>query len=156
MTVHNRGFPIGFFYPVIPTPNFGQLRNPEGYFWHPTPRTYFQSRISPRFRFKIPNPEPQIKIREIPHPEKLIGDPHNRVLTRAVSGWHVITARQARDGSSLNIFSSFFQLNMKQILNILGTFFGTWFFLFRNKAEHLLNLCCCFFLCLLKNTVIVY
>ena len=49
-------------------------RNPEGYFWHPISRAYFQSRISPRFRLKIPNPEPQI--REIPHPEKLIGDPH--------------------------------------------------------------------------------
>ena len=31
------------------------------YMWYPTSREYFQSRISPRFCFKIP------------HPEKLIG-----------------------------------------------------------------------------------
>ena len=67
------GSPVRFFNPVIPTRNFGRSRNPEGYLWHPASRAYFQSRISPRFRFKIPNPEPQIK--EIPHPEKLIGDP---------------------------------------------------------------------------------
>ena len=73
-----RGSPIGFFYPVIPTQNVGQSRNPEGYFWHPTSRAYFQSRISPRFRLKIPNPESQI--REIPHPEKLIGDPLIQVI----------------------------------------------------------------------------
>ena len=75
-----RGSPIGFFYPVIPTQIFGQSRNPEGYFWHPTSRAYFQSRISPRFPFKIPNPEPQI--RQIPHPEKLIGDPLIRLSLR--------------------------------------------------------------------------
>ena len=69
----HRGSPIGFFNPVTPTQNFRQSRNPEGYFWHPASRAYFQSTISPRFRLKIPNPEPQI--REIPHPEKLIGDP---------------------------------------------------------------------------------
>ena len=63
----------GFSIPLIPTQNFGQSRNLEGYFWHHASRAYFQSRISPQFRFKIPNPEPQI--REIPHPEKLIGDP---------------------------------------------------------------------------------
>ena len=73
VTCQIRGSPIGFFYPVIPTQNFRQFRNPEGYFWHPTSHAYFQSQISPRFGFKIPNPEPQI--REIPHPEKLIGDP---------------------------------------------------------------------------------
>ena len=66
--------PNRVFNPVIPTQNFGQSRNPEGYFWHPTSRAHFQSRISPRFRFKIPNPEPEI--RKIPHPGKLIGDPH--------------------------------------------------------------------------------
>ena len=65
--------PNRVFLSVIPPQIFGQSRNPEGYFWHPTSRAYFQSRISPRFPFKIPNPEPQI--REIPHPEKLIGDP---------------------------------------------------------------------------------
>ena len=67
-----RGSPIGFFNPVIPTQNFVQSRNPDGYFWHPTSQAYFQSRILPRFWFKIPNPEPQI--REIPDPEKPIGD----------------------------------------------------------------------------------
>ena len=75
-----RGSPIGFFYPVIPTQIFGQSRNPEGYFWHPTSHAYLQSRISPRFPFKIPNPEPQI--RQIPHPEKLIGDPLIRLSLR--------------------------------------------------------------------------
>ena len=68
-----RGSPIGFFNPVIPTQNFVQSRNPEGYFWHPISRVYFQSRISPRFCFQVPNPE--LQIREIPHPEKPIGDP---------------------------------------------------------------------------------
>ena len=29
-----------------PTQNFMQSRNPEGYFWHPTSREYFQSQIS--------------------------------------------------------------------------------------------------------------
>ena len=33
--------------------------NPEGYFWHPISRTYFQTRISPRFCFKIPSPDLQ-------------------------------------------------------------------------------------------------
>ena len=68
-----RGSPIGFFNPVIPTKDFVQYRNSEGYFWHPTSRVYFQSRISPRFCFQIPNPELQIK--EIPDPQKPIGDP---------------------------------------------------------------------------------
>ena len=54
------GYPIGFFNFVIPTQNFEQSRNPEGYFWHPTSQAYFQSRDSPRFYFQIPNPELQI------------------------------------------------------------------------------------------------
>ena len=41
-----RGSPIGFFTPVIPTQDFMQSRNPEGYFWHPTSRAYFQSQIT--------------------------------------------------------------------------------------------------------------
>ena len=41
-----RGSPIAFFTPAIPTQNFMQLRNPEGYFWHPTSRAYFQSQIT--------------------------------------------------------------------------------------------------------------
>ena len=84
IAVRYSGSPIGFFYPVIPTQNFGQSRNPKGYFWHPTSRAYFQSPISPRSRFKIPNPEPQI--REIPHPEKLIGDPRYSVNIRHTAG----------------------------------------------------------------------
>ena len=49
-----------------------QSRNPEGYFCHPT-REYFQSRVSPRFCFKISDPE--IQTRLIPYPEKPLGDP---------------------------------------------------------------------------------
>ena len=41
--------PIAFFNPVIPTQNFGQSRNPAGYFWHPTSRAYFQARV-PSFK----------------------------------------------------------------------------------------------------------
>ena len=40
-----------------PDQDFEQSRNPEGYFWHPTSRAYFQSRIPPWFCCKIPNPE---------------------------------------------------------------------------------------------------
>ena len=46
-------------------------RNPEGYFWHLISREYFQSRISPRFCFNIPNPE--LQVRKIPDPEKPTG-----------------------------------------------------------------------------------
>ena len=46
-----RGSPVGFLTPVIPTQNFMQSRNPEGYFWHPTTRAYFQSQISLWFCF---------------------------------------------------------------------------------------------------------
>ena len=67
------GFPIGFFNPIIPTQNFVQSRNPEGYFWNPTFQAYFQSQISSRFSFQIPNPE--LLIGEIPSPEKPIDDP---------------------------------------------------------------------------------
>ena len=88
----NRGSPIGFFYPVIPTQIFGQSCNPEGYFWHPTSRAYFQSQITPRFPFKIPNPEPQI--REIPHPEKSIGDPRNTGSLKITRGGFSNTLRR--------------------------------------------------------------
>ena len=42
--------PIAFFNPVIPTQNFGQSRNPAGYFWHPPPVHTFnpESRVSNR------------------------------------------------------------------------------------------------------------
>lgn len=36
-----------FFNAVTPTQNFVPSRNPAGYFWQPTSRAYFQSRISP-------------------------------------------------------------------------------------------------------------
>ena len=55
-----RGSTKEFFNPVIPTQNFVQSRNPEGYFWHPTSQAYFQSRNTPRFCFQILNPELQI------------------------------------------------------------------------------------------------
>ena len=41
-----RGSPIGLFTPVIPTQNFMQSHNPEGYFWHPISLAYFQSQIA--------------------------------------------------------------------------------------------------------------
>ena len=53
----DRGSTIGFFNPIIPTQNFRQSLNPEGYFRYPTSRAFRQSRISLRFCFKIPNPE---------------------------------------------------------------------------------------------------
>ena len=56
-----------------PDHDFEQSRNPEGYFWHPTSRAYFQSRIPPWFCCKIPNPE--LQIREIPYHRKPIGNP---------------------------------------------------------------------------------
>ena len=56
-----------------PDPKFVQSRNPEGYFWHPTSQAYFQSRTSPLFCSKIPNPE--LQMRELPGPEKPIEDP---------------------------------------------------------------------------------
>ena len=68
-----RGSPIGFFTPIIPTQNFLQSRDPEGYFWHPTSRAYFQSQISLWFYFKVPNPE--LQMREITHLAKPIEDP---------------------------------------------------------------------------------
>ena len=47
-----RGSPIGFFNPAVLTQDFEQSRNPEDYFWHPTSRAYFQSRIPPDFAVK--------------------------------------------------------------------------------------------------------
>ena len=48
----------------------------------------FQSRIAPGFSFKLPNPE--IQIREIPDPEKLIDDPlpfgHSKFKSAAKKG----------------------------------------------------------------------
>ena len=54
---------------------------------------YFQSRISPGFCFKIPNPE--IQIREIPDPEKPIEDPlpfgHFKFKSAAKRVWITLT-----------------------------------------------------------------
>ena len=71
--------PNKFVNPVIPTPNFVLSRNPEGYFWHPTSQVYFQSRTSPQFCFKIPNPA-ELQVWEILGPEKPIEDPRGRVM----------------------------------------------------------------------------
>ena len=54
-----------------------QSRKPAAYFSQPTSRAYFESRISSLFRFKIPNPE--LQIRESPYPEKLFEDSQNDV-----------------------------------------------------------------------------
>ena len=67
------GSPIGFFNPLIPTQNFVQSHNPDGYFWYPTSPAYLHSQISPQFYIKFPNPE--LQLREIPDPVKPIGDP---------------------------------------------------------------------------------
>ena len=56
---------MGFFNPVIPTQNFVQSRNPEGYFWHPSPKHNFNPESRPYFAFKF----------RIPDPEKPIEDP---------------------------------------------------------------------------------
>ena len=54
---------------------------------------YFQSRISPGFCFKIPNPE--IQIREIPDPEQPIEDPlplgHFKFKSAAKRVWITLT-----------------------------------------------------------------
>ena len=86
---HHKGSPIRFFNPVVPTQNFVQSR---GYVWHPTPRAYFQSRISARFCCKIPNPEPEI--REIPDPEPQIREfsdpePHIREISDPKPQWEI-------------------------------------------------------------------
>ena len=84
LIVRFSGSPIGFFNPVIPTQNFGQSRNPEGYLGTPPPSHNFNPESRPDFALKswIPNPEPQI--REIPHPENLL---ETRVLERWPPGW---------------------------------------------------------------------
>ena len=65
-----------------PDKNFVQSCKPDGYIWRPTSHTYFQSRISPQFYFRISNPELQIK--EIPVPEEPIGDPDLDLSTAGV------------------------------------------------------------------------
>ena len=47
-----RGSPIGFFNPVIPTRNFMQSRNPEGYFGIPPPAHIFNPESRPNFALK--------------------------------------------------------------------------------------------------------
>ena len=64
---------MGLFNLVIPTQIITKSRNPDGYFQHPASRELDQSRISPQFCLKIPNPE--LQIMEIPDPEKTVGDP---------------------------------------------------------------------------------
>ena len=57
-----------------PDPNFPSSRNPNSYFRHPASREYFQSRILPPFCFKIPT-NPGLQTRQIPNPQKPVGDP---------------------------------------------------------------------------------
>ena len=45
------------------------------FFWDPATRAYFQSRTSPSFCFKIPNPE--LRTREIPYPEPYLAQFRN-------------------------------------------------------------------------------
>ena len=80
---------------MIPTQNFVQSRNPEGYFWHPTSLAYFQSQISSQFSFQIPNPE--LRIQEIPSPEKPIYDPLS---------WQIISLTWTPFASYITLFVS--------------------------------------------------
>lgn len=64
MSYNMRGSPVGLFNPLIPTQIFANFRNSDGYIWHRVPCAYFQSRISPLFCLKIPNPG--LQIRQIP------------------------------------------------------------------------------------------
>ena len=97
------GSPIGFFNPVIPTQNFVQSRNSEGYFWYSTSQAYFQSRNSPRFCFKMSHPElqireipdPELQIREAPDPEKTSGGlwrRHTQPTYEMTPGFKLFTA----------------------------------------------------------------
>ena len=63
---------MGFFNPVTRSKFSLNRRNPDGYFWRPPSRVFFQSRISPppptpHFCMKIPNPG--VTLRRIPNPE---------------------------------------------------------------------------------------
>ena len=66
------GFPIGFFNPVIPTQNFVQSHNPEGFFFLASHLPSIPLIPNPSL-FNIPNPE--FQTREIPYPEKPVEDP---------------------------------------------------------------------------------
>ena len=72
--------PIEFFNPVIPTQDFEQSRNPEGYFWHPTSRAYFQSRNPPWFCCKIANGESRPANKGNPVSRKTYWGPSTLVL----------------------------------------------------------------------------
>ena len=72
-----------------------QSRSPEGYFSHPTSLAYFQSQISSQFSFQIPNPE--LRIREIPSPEKPIYDPLS---------WQIISLTWTPCASYITLFVS--------------------------------------------------
>ena len=72
-----------------------QSRNPEGYFWNPTFQAYFQSQISSRFSFQIPNPE--LLIGEIPSPKKPIDDPLS---------WQIISLTCTPCASYITVFVS--------------------------------------------------
>jgi len=61
MSYNMRGSPIRLFNALIPTQIFANSLNYDGYFWHPVPCAYFQSRIPPLFCLKIPSPGLQIR-----------------------------------------------------------------------------------------------
>ena len=65
-----RGSPIGFFTPVIPTQNFMQSCNPEGYFFGIPPPAHT---FNPKSRSEVPNPE--LRMWENTYPEKPIENP---------------------------------------------------------------------------------
>ena len=95
-----------------------QSRNPEGYFWHPTSRVYFQSRISPRFCFQIPNPE--LQIREIPDPEKPIGDPP-RSIPQVFSSPKRKQFKHVGDKISIQTRNHFYLNNLPKSLSVVKT-----------------------------------
>ena len=94
---------MGLFNPAIPTQIFTKSRNPDGYFQHPASRELDQSRISPQFCLKIPNPD--LRITEIPGPEKPVGDPQQPLHARLTSMYlrhHDSRSRQSYHGGSGN------------------------------------------------------
>ena len=72
------------------------------YFWHATSRRYFQARISPRYCYTNPDPEPQI--REIQDPEKPIVD-HSSLCGNGLKGEK--TRKRARKVEIERFFSFF-------------------------------------------------
>lgn len=88
---------------VIPTQILAQSRDPNGYCRHPASPERDQSRISPPFCLRIPNPE--LQITEIPDPEKPVGDPQRPLHARLTIMYlhhHGSRSRQSYHGGSGN------------------------------------------------------